>query len=42
MRIQETDTILKDSKINRKHVQAENNVSFFSKAWRAVTSMFRK
>ena len=42
MRIQETDAILKDSKINRKHVQAESNVSFFSKAWRAVTSIFKK
>jgi hypothetical protein len=43
MRIQETDAILKDSKINRKHVsQTENNTSVFSKTWRMITSLFKK
>ena len=43
MRIQETDAILKDSKINRKHAnQNENNTNVFSKTWRMITSLFKK
>ena len=43
MRIQETDTILKESKLARKHVaQTENHGGMLSRAWRMLTSVFKK
>jgi len=41
MRIQQTDTILKEAKISRKHVAADApKPNVFARAWKAITSLF--
>jgi len=41
MRIQQTDAILKDAQLARKHVAHETaNRSVWSRAWKAITNLF--
>jgi hypothetical protein len=43
MRIQETDRVLKEARISRKHVaQESHSTNVFSRTWKMLTSMFKK
>ncbi len=41
MRIQQTDTILKEAKLSRKHVAHEApKTNLLTRAWKAITNLF--
>ncbi len=41
MRIQETDRVLKDSRVSRRAAGAASNGSILSRAWRKITGLFK-
>lgn len=41
MRIQETDRVLKESRVSRRAASAANQGGFLSRAWKKITGFFR-